>query len=301
GSALTISGNVLVNENLITGNICEKGAKCSTIILKSFYNDRTISLKNNNIYGNSSIYEIVNEKPIDFPDIDARNNYWGTTDTDALSELVYDFAEDGTKSLVIVSPILTESSPLTPKPTAAMSASSVDQIAISTGSNEVKVSFKAVDGVAFYKQFYSTVLSPVSSGSLNTLTNSVIISSLMNDIEYNLVIKAYNLVSEIQNDQAITFTPKSHLSTNPLMPTQLISQTIIFGGVKLEWQNIKDAVSYSIYTSITPNFYSATPITGLNTNSEDFLKPIGTWYVWIEAISQDGRKSLSPMEIVEIE
>lgn len=52
-----------------------------------------LTFNGNNLFGNAGSYAVNNRGP---RFIDARNNWWGTTDPDAIQALLYDFADDGT-------------------------------------------------------------------------------------------------------------------------------------------------------------------------------------------------------------
>jgi len=52
-------------------------------------------------------YALYNGHPSTSPHVDARYNYWGTSDDATIQTLIYDWFDDGTKSIVDYAPILT--------------------------------------------------------------------------------------------------------------------------------------------------------------------------------------------------
>ena len=66
-------------------------------------------IHNNNILGNT-----VNSITATVDDIDARNNYWGTTDIAAINSTIYDKKVDSTLGTVLFVPILNTSNPSAP-------------------------------------------------------------------------------------------------------------------------------------------------------------------------------------------
>lgn len=66
-------------------------------------------IRNNNILGNT-----VNSITATVDDVDARNNYWGTTDIAAINSTIYDKKVDSTLGTVLFVPILNTSNPSAP-------------------------------------------------------------------------------------------------------------------------------------------------------------------------------------------
>jgi parallel beta-helix repeat protein len=111
GLKIRSSSNLLIRQNNVTDNtigIDLKDCSSPTILHNSIYNN-----SQNNIYLSSS--------PFWSTDVDASYNWWGTTDTQAINQTIYDFKNDFTLANVTFIPFLTspysESSPLPPEPT----------------------------------------------------------------------------------------------------------------------------------------------------------------------------------------
>lgn len=69
---------------------------------------RRATIDHNDIYGNTP-YDIYN-KPDGEPgssSIDARNNWWGTTDEDLIEEHIYDWYDDASLMKVAYDPVAT--------------------------------------------------------------------------------------------------------------------------------------------------------------------------------------------------
>ncbi len=92
-----IKGNGYIRDNTITGNLIGIESPASTIT-------------GNNIYGNSK--NSVHMSGAD--DIDATNNWWGTSDTESISHTIWDFNDDFDLGKVNFQPILTNPSPSAP-------------------------------------------------------------------------------------------------------------------------------------------------------------------------------------------
>jgi parallel beta-helix repeat protein len=111
GLKIRSSSNLLIRHNNVTNNaigIDLKDCPSPTIIHNNIYNN-----SQNNIYLSSS--------PNWSTDVDASYNWWGTTDTQAINQTIYDFKNDFSLANVTFIPFLTapfsDSSPLPPEPT----------------------------------------------------------------------------------------------------------------------------------------------------------------------------------------
>ncbi len=147
-NAALVSGNVLSgckagisigsNDATIEGNlffdnyIGIKIRSCSNLLIRhNNITDNTIGIDlkdcslptilHNNIYGNSQNNIYLSSSPFWSTDIDASYNWWGTTNTQAINQTIYDFKNDFNLVNVSFIPFLTEpfsaSSPLPPIPT----------------------------------------------------------------------------------------------------------------------------------------------------------------------------------------
>ena len=88
--------NNLFEENITGSNM--------GLIQQRNNSDLRISLSNNNFINNSSTYIIKNLTPT--IEVSAINNYWGTTISSEIEQLIYDWFNDGSVSIVNYSPFL---------------------------------------------------------------------------------------------------------------------------------------------------------------------------------------------------
>jgi parallel beta-helix repeat protein len=102
---------VTIENNLITGNSCSVAVlaldeDCATITI---YNpdsiDASFTVQGNNIYNNDVAYEMVVFRGVAFANIDADNNWWGTTDVVEVASKIFDWNDDSSKAMVDTSPL----------------------------------------------------------------------------------------------------------------------------------------------------------------------------------------------------
>lgn len=150
--AITVwGGNVIVTRNSITSNSAGEaswvgGPRPGGIGIFRDYG--TVVVNYNNIHSNTD-YDLLNYCT---QDIDARNNWWGTTDEATIEAHIYHWVDDSSRGLVTFKPYLT--SPTLPTtllsftnlqpPSIATTASTYDAILTATGTN-----FNNIDRVTF--------------------------------------------------------------------------------------------------------------------------------------------------------
>jgi hypothetical protein len=103
GIALAWDCTPIIRNNTITNN----GA--SGIIIRPTPESPTPVILNNNIYGNPYNIYVCDEA-----NINATYNWWGTTDTEAISQTIHDYYDDLTLGTVEFVPFLTELNPEAP-------------------------------------------------------------------------------------------------------------------------------------------------------------------------------------------
>jgi parallel beta-helix repeat protein len=113
---------VTIENNLITGNSCSVAVlaldeDCATITI---YNpdsiDASFTVQGNNIYNNDVAYEMVVFRDVAFSNIDADNNWWGTTDVVEVASKIFDWNDDSSKAMVDTSPLSAGINPGPPDP-----------------------------------------------------------------------------------------------------------------------------------------------------------------------------------------
>lgn len=100
---ISFKGNVTVRENTVTGN--SVGIQCDP--------SQSSTITNNNIHNNSQ-YNLRMESA---DDVTATNNWWGTNDSVAISQTIYDNKFDFNLGTVTFIPFLTSLNPDAPTPT----------------------------------------------------------------------------------------------------------------------------------------------------------------------------------------
>jgi hypothetical protein len=123
GGDYTVNNNLFINNNYfvksngswsssinIFNNMVAKNASTSENLISTFQPESgtpSYKVNNNNIIYNNYKYLIFNERNVTSNNIDAKNNFWGTTATADVQNLVYDFNINSNKSSVDITPILT--------------------------------------------------------------------------------------------------------------------------------------------------------------------------------------------------
>ena len=101
------------SNNLVSGNSNTSSTNFSCINI----GPSLVSFVSNNIINNFSTYQVMNEVLQGSGNIIAINNWWGTTNSDAIQTKIYDWFVDPTKSIVTFTPFLTSpdaSAPIAP-------------------------------------------------------------------------------------------------------------------------------------------------------------------------------------------
>ena len=97
--------------NLLFGNVAT-GPTGATVMLAAGHPLFNV----NNLYGNTGAYQFWNDNPQSPTTVNAENNWWGTDSDAQIMAQVYDFFDDGAKSIVDFSPFLNASNPAAPAP-----------------------------------------------------------------------------------------------------------------------------------------------------------------------------------------
>lgn len=108
------SPSVNLNYNTFTKNTSEQA---TILTFHPESGDPSFNMINNNIFNNNSIYELKNYRESSISDVNAENNYWGTKDTDKISELIFDWNENASLGMVDFQPFKNQpndNSPISP-------------------------------------------------------------------------------------------------------------------------------------------------------------------------------------------
>jgi hypothetical protein len=107
GSWFTEAGYPIVQNNTVTNNT-------NGIVLGSLGDQFAPTIIYNNIFNNTNYNMVVEEN---FPaNTNATLNWWGTTDTQAINQTIYDFYDDFNKGKINFAPFLTDINPEAPAP-----------------------------------------------------------------------------------------------------------------------------------------------------------------------------------------
>src|SRR3990167_8520480 len=129
--------------NTITGN---KAGGSYTIYISS------LPIFNyNNLFNNAATYELWNANAQSSSNLDAKNNWWGSSDDATVQDKIYDFVDDSTKAIVDYSPYATSirtDCPISP-PTGLTATAGSGQINVSWSGN-------SESDLAGYKVYWDT-------------------------------------------------------------------------------------------------------------------------------------------------
>src|SRR3990167_4545251 len=118
--------------NTIMGNKATDSSNTYTVYISS-----NPTFNYNNIFGNTSTYELWNGNSYGSSNLDAKNNWWGTTDDSTIQGKIYDWIDDTTKGLIDYSPFettLRTDCPISP-PTGLTATAGSGQITLSWTAN----------------------------------------------------------------------------------------------------------------------------------------------------------------------
>jgi len=123
GGDYTVNNNMFINNNYfvksnsswsssvnIYNNMIAKNSSTSENLITTFQPESgtpAYKVNNNNIIYNNYTYLIFNARNVTSNNIDAKNNFWGTTISADVQNSVYDFNQNANKSSVDITPILT--------------------------------------------------------------------------------------------------------------------------------------------------------------------------------------------------
>jgi len=210
-----INGVGTIANNSIIGNSAEGGAaiyasETADIINNLIIDNYPLSasdtavctagrVNGNNVY-NNTIIELYNMRGEGSPNLDATNNYWGTTDEVVIQAKIYDWFDDSSKGIVDYSPYL-----FTPDTTAPISPPT--GLTATAGDSGINLSWSAnpETDLAGYKVYYDTYPGyPYDGAGANEGNSGIdvgdvtsyLLSGLTNDVKYYIAITAYDTTDD---------------------------------------------------------------------------------------------------------
>lgn len=190
--------------NTIMGNKATDSSNTYTVYINS-----NPAFNYNNIFSNTATYELWNGNAVGSSNLDAKNNWWGTTDDSTIQGKIYDWIDDTTKGLVDYSPFettLRTDCPISP-PTGLTDTAGSGQITLSWSAN----SESDTNG---YKVYWDTdsghsYANAADAGNVTSYT----ITSLA-DGKYYVTITAYDTTYSSASDDTSTVVNENQTSGN---------------------------------------------------------------------------------------
>jgi PKD repeat protein len=202
--------NAGIYHNMNPGNMLSNTIAYNRNTDPSITTNRTVyvgdinnNINNNNIFGNTAFYELYNGVPQGSLDIDAKSNWWGTTNNAAIQVKIYDWTDNNTLGIVNYSPYLT-------KPDTAAPVSipfNVTKTDMGGGNVKVKWNQNPESDVAGYHVYYgnftgysfTNMIDVVGKADTSyTLTGVLIVDTI--------AVTAYDLVYNPANESTSTIT-----------------------------------------------------------------------------------------------
>lgn len=118
GIELASNSKTVIEKNLINDNAEYGISEGSAIITANTITNNKIGIHNPQagtvISGNNILGNTINSVTATKPDVNAANNYWGTTDLATINQTIFDFYDDATWGKVLFTPILSAPNPVAP-------------------------------------------------------------------------------------------------------------------------------------------------------------------------------------------
>ena len=206
--------------NTIMGNKATDSSNTYTVYINSNY-----TFNYNNIFSNTSTYELWNGNSYGSSNLDAKNNWWGTTDDSTIQGKIYDWIDDTTKGFVDYSPFettLRTDCPIS-QPTGLTATAGSGQITLSWSAN----SESDTNG---YKVYWDTdsghsYTNAADAGNVTSYT----ITSLA-DGKYYVTVTAYDTTYNSASDDTSTVVNENQTSGNESWYAEEKSITLGTGG-----------------------------------------------------------------------
>jgi len=172
--------------------------------------DPEFTVNHNNIYSNTATYEIKNYRSSSKSDINAENNYWGTTSSSSIASKIYDWSEESTKGTVDYNPFsnsLITTAPISPPTNTSASA----------GSSSFTLSWSAnsESDRTGYKVYWDTDSGhPYANVQDVGNVTSKTISGLSSGTTYYVTVTAYDSTYSSGNDNSSTIINENQTAGN---------------------------------------------------------------------------------------
>lgn len=263
------------NNNMLAENI----SLDTSMIIIGYPSQSVFNLNNNNFYRNSSDKIIYNTISSSGQDIDAKNNFWGTTTSNNISNKLYDWNDDFTLSFINFSPFLTNpntSTPISPPKSSTKRLSTTGDVALSWQANPEA-------DVAGYKIYwgnptgysYDTV---VDAGNVSSFTLSGI-----SNLSQEYAVVAYDNMAD-GDDMDVFEGHQSWFAISRQFSPNI--STSNYNGNNISCNgNVDGQISISISDGTSPYTYSWVHDPALTSNQISNL-PAGAYYYTI--VDSDG-------------
>ena len=198
------SNGTTIKNNTITDNNSEKTSDSYTINVKE-----DISLNYNNIFNNTAKYELYNDNSYGSNDVNAQNNWWGSTNISDIEKQIYDWADDSDKGFVDYEPFETDiiiDAPISPPSVISVSGSN-NSITLNWTSNPES-------DVAGYKIYWGTSSGYIYENSIDAGNVTKYTITDLDNTKYYVAVTAYDIDYDISNDTEDTITNENMTNGN---------------------------------------------------------------------------------------
>jgi len=268
------SGSGTIQYNLFADNNSTGAGSYSFIIEPNF----SVSLGNNNIFRNTSTYELYNSKSSGSANLDAKNNYWGTTVDSEIQAKIYDWYDNSSKGIVDYTPFLNTpdtTAPISP-PTNVQATPSGNNVTLTWNANPEsdKAGYKVYwDTKSGYPYGHVIDVGNATTYTLNNVTEGTYIAVTAYDSTYNAA-----------NDDAATIVNENQTNGNESwFSTEIIADAVAPASPTV---SINSGVTYTTSRNVTLSL-SATDGVGITAyyTSETSTDPLSGSAGWVSVTS----------------
>ena len=204
GIYISGSNGTTIKNNTITDNNSEETSDSYIINVKD-----DISLNYNNIFNNTAKYELYNDNSYGSNDVNAQNNWWGSTNISDIEKQIYDWADDSDKGFVDYEPFETDiiiDAPISPPSVISVSGSN-NSITLNWTSNPES-------DVAGYKIYWGTSSGYIYENSIDAGNVTKYTITDLDNTKYYVAVTAYDIDYDISNDTEDTITNENMTNGN---------------------------------------------------------------------------------------